>query len=172
MMTREFWNEIRPKWPLGFWDDWLRQPSQRKGRSCIYPEISRTYTFGERGASQGQFWGFYLQNIKLNDQDIDWKKVDISYLEKNNYDQYIQNLLSGAIKINNINELQNYHSSDLKLIYQSIQDLNNYSKHFNLMGDMKKGIPRAAYDGIVIFRFNGNRIILEPSVPRLTYESK
>ena len=42
MMLRTFWLEIRDKWPLGFWDDWLRQDSQRKGRGCLRPEISRT----------------------------------------------------------------------------------------------------------------------------------
>ncbi len=42
MMQRTFWQEIREKWPLGFWDDWLRQEDQRKGRACLRPEISRT----------------------------------------------------------------------------------------------------------------------------------
>lgn len=31
-----------------FWDDWMRLPEQRKGRDCIYPEISRTFTFGAK----------------------------------------------------------------------------------------------------------------------------
>lgn len=42
------WEEIGPKWPNGFWDDWLREPPQRKGRNFLRPEISRTYTFGEQ----------------------------------------------------------------------------------------------------------------------------
>jgi hypothetical protein len=28
MMSRKLWNELHPKWPLGFWDDWLREPEQ------------------------------------------------------------------------------------------------------------------------------------------------
>lgn len=35
-----------------YWDDWIRQPQQRKGRSCIRPEISRTRTFGKIGVSK------------------------------------------------------------------------------------------------------------------------
>lgn len=109
--------------------------------------------------------------MKLNDQNIEWKNIGISYLQKDNYDINIQKIIDKAIKIDNFNEIVNYQNSDIKLKYQSALDLQNFSRQFNLMGDMKKGIPRGAYNGIIIFRFNGNRIILEPSVPRLTYES-
>lgn len=43
------WHELGPKWPKGFWDDWLREPAQRKGRAFVRPEVSRTYTFGQQG---------------------------------------------------------------------------------------------------------------------------
>jgi alpha-1,3-mannosyl-glycoprotein beta-1,2-N-acetylglucosaminyltransferase len=36
------WEEIGPKWPEAFWDDWLREPPQRRGRHCLRPEISRS----------------------------------------------------------------------------------------------------------------------------------
>ena len=42
MLTRDFWLEIRDKWPKAFWDDWLRRPEIRKDRACIRPEVSRT----------------------------------------------------------------------------------------------------------------------------------
>uniref|UniRef100_A0A1I7UHV1 Alpha-1,3-mannosyl-glycoprotein 2-beta-N-acetylglucosaminyltransferase n=1 Tax=Caenorhabditis tropicalis TaxID=1561998 RepID=A0A1I7UHV1_9PELO len=42
MMTRRTWEELELIWPGGFWDDWMREPEQRKGRQCIRPEISRT----------------------------------------------------------------------------------------------------------------------------------
>lgn len=32
MLTKALWNEIEPKWPLSFWDDWLRLPEQRNNR--------------------------------------------------------------------------------------------------------------------------------------------
>ena len=55
IMTRALWEELRPKWPRGFWDDWLREPPNRRERSCIIPEINRVYTFGSVGTSGGQF---------------------------------------------------------------------------------------------------------------------
>lgn len=47
---------------------------------CI--EISRTYTFGEKGTSEGQFYLKYLKNIKLNDEHVAWKQQKLDYLYK------------------------------------------------------------------------------------------
>lgn len=53
MLSRDLWTtELGPKWPKSFWDDWIRNPEQRKGRACIRPEISRTRTFGKIGVSK------------------------------------------------------------------------------------------------------------------------
>jgi len=82
LLSKSIWNELRSKWPQGFWDDWLREPPQRKGRSCIFPEVNRVYTFGAQGASGGQFYDQYLKDIKLNDVNVDWTKENLSYLQK------------------------------------------------------------------------------------------
>ena len=66
IMTRSLWLELEPKWPRGYWDDWMRLPSQRKGRACIRPEVSRTKTFGKEGASHGQFFDSHLSKMVLN----------------------------------------------------------------------------------------------------------
>jgi alpha-1,3-mannosyl-glycoprotein beta-1,2-N-acetylglucosaminyltransferase len=31
--------ELAPKWPMTNWDDWMRLPGIKNGRSCIYPEV-------------------------------------------------------------------------------------------------------------------------------------
>jgi alpha-1,3-mannosyl-glycoprotein beta-1,2-N-acetylglucosaminyltransferase len=51
MMTKELWAELKPKWPRAFWDDWMRTASVRQGRSCIRPEVSRNFNFGEKVSS-------------------------------------------------------------------------------------------------------------------------
>lgn len=85
MLTKELWKEeLSSKWPDGYWDDWLREPQQRKGRDCIRPEVSRTFTFGREGSSMGQFYDQYLANIKLNQINIDWSLKDLSFLDKVN----------------------------------------------------------------------------------------
>ena len=52
MMSRALWkDEFEAKWPNGFWDDWMREPVQRKGRQVIRREVSRTYHFGRKASS-------------------------------------------------------------------------------------------------------------------------
>ncbi|VDK30835.1 unnamed protein product [Anisakis simplex] len=41
-MTVDLWRELSAKWPLTYWDDWLRRQDVRQGRVCIRPEVSRT----------------------------------------------------------------------------------------------------------------------------------
>ena len=52
MLTKSLWLELYTKWPRAYWDDWIRDPMQRKGRACIRPELSRTRTFGKTGVSK------------------------------------------------------------------------------------------------------------------------
>ena len=40
--------QLSSKWPKAYWDDWLREESQRKGRHILHPEISRTFHFGKK----------------------------------------------------------------------------------------------------------------------------
>ena len=40
MLSRKLWErELAPKWPNGYWDDWLREPDQRQGRLILRPEV-------------------------------------------------------------------------------------------------------------------------------------
>eukprot|EP00951_Prasinocladus_malaysianus_P022247 scaffold185897_cov40-Prasinocladus_malaysianus.AAC.1 len=48
MLTKDLWEELRPKWPRAYWDDWMRQSEHRKGRQSIRPEVCRTFNFGEK----------------------------------------------------------------------------------------------------------------------------
>ncbi len=50
----------------------MRMEEVRQGRQCLRPEICRTYNFGERGSSRGQFYYRYLVPIKLNTADVPW----------------------------------------------------------------------------------------------------
>uniref|UniRef100_A0A1I8AHG8 Alpha-1,3-mannosyl-glycoprotein 2-beta-N-acetylglucosaminyltransferase n=1 Tax=Steinernema glaseri TaxID=37863 RepID=A0A1I8AHG8_9BILA len=88
MMTSELWKELGPIWPPGFWDDWVRDPAQRKGRSCIRPEISRTgmTVQGKSGASKGLFFNNHLRRIHVNSEPVNFSAMDLSYLLKERYD--------------------------------------------------------------------------------------
>ena len=62
---RELWDELKVKWPRSYWDDWIRNPGQRRERACLRPEISRTKTFGKVGVSNGLFFDKHLKHIVL-----------------------------------------------------------------------------------------------------------
>lgn len=55
----------------------MRNNEVRKGRQCLRPEVCRTFNFGEKGASNGQFFKDYLVRSKLNDQMVDWAHQDL-----------------------------------------------------------------------------------------------
>jgi len=52
LASRElFVHEFLPKWPDTHWDHWLRADEQRRGRECLFPEVSRDKHIGEEGAN-------------------------------------------------------------------------------------------------------------------------
>eukprot|EP01038_Epipyxis_sp_PR26KG_P016164 gene16164-21976_t len=95
MMTRAVWDELSPKWPRAYWDDWLREPAQRKGRHIIRPEVSRTLHFGVRGVSNSQYSEF-LSEIRLNDKFVSFSSMDLSYLRLDKWDSYYLSKVKNA----------------------------------------------------------------------------
>ena len=77
----------------------MRLQQQRRERHCIYPEVSRTYTFGAVGASQGQFFKDHLASIVLNKEPVDWRNEDLSYLQPNKWDDAFEAELHKASRI-------------------------------------------------------------------------
>jgi len=176
MMHASLWKEIQP-WPKAYWDDWLREPSQRKGRHVIRPEISRTFHFGTQGGASSNQYSHHLDTILLNTEDIDWNEQDLSYLRnKNGYlDQYKRDIAS-ARPIRREEEETNdqlvarvmtlLHTDPVKIYYQTWNDFVQLAHLFDLMDNEKAGVPRTALDGIVECRPHGpggNLLYLVPS---------
>lgn len=179
MLTREFWLEIRDKWPKAFWDDWLRRPEIRKDRACIRPEVSRTAMSynGKVGVSNGQFFDSYLKFIVLNDQFVDWSQKDLTYLTQYQYDQKFQDDVFSpkAVYIDFRSFLDRkskpeaqeiYDSSrNLRIKYDSKSEFRQIAQHFSIMDDFKDGVPRTAYKGVVRIYQDNKNIYLVPSTP-------
>uniref|UniRef100_A0A6B2L9N3 alpha-1,3-mannosyl-glycoprotein 2-beta-N-acetylglucosaminyltransferase n=1 Tax=Arcella intermedia TaxID=1963864 RepID=A0A6B2L9N3_9EUKA len=162
MMKRSFWEEVKNNWPAGYWDDWLREPQQRKGRVCIYPEVSRTYTFGLKdGTSQGQFADKYLKPIILNQVNVPWMQKDVSYLLKQNYDPIFLKFVKNAKPVAP-EEISNFQDTDLLVEYKKGDHVRSCDT-FEIMNDEKVGVLRTSYMDVVIFRRNSNRIFLAPT---------
>ncbi|KAF1426222.1 Alpha-1,3-mannosyl-glycoprotein 2-beta-N-acetylglucosaminyltransferase, partial [Spheniscus humboldti] len=172
LLLAELWDELEPKWPRAFWDDWMRQPEQRRGRSCVRPEVSRTMTFGRKGVSHGQFFDQYLKFIKLNDRFVPFTQLDLSYLKKEEYEHSFLPKVYAAPEVR-VEELQGNRRRELgavRLQYSSRDSFKAFAKALGLMDDLKSGVPRAGYRGIVSFVYRGRRVYLAPPADWTGYD--
>ncbi|XP_075867377.1 alpha-1,3-mannosyl-glycoprotein 2-beta-N-acetylglucosaminyltransferase-like [Nelusetta ayraudi] len=165
MLLKEMWEELEHKWPSAFWDDWMRQPEQRKERSCIRPEISRTITFGRKGVSLGQFFDQYLRYIKLNTKFVPFTKHNLSYLLKEKYDEHFSKEVYSAtlVKIEDLQQSSNLRTNGPYRVQYSTRDsFKVFARNLGVMDDLKSGVPRTGYRGIVSFLYRGRRVFLAP----------
>uniref|UniRef100_A0A7E4VHZ8 Alpha-1,3-mannosyl-glycoprotein 2-beta-N-acetylglucosaminyltransferase n=1 Tax=Panagrellus redivivus TaxID=6233 RepID=A0A7E4VHZ8_PANRE len=177
MFTKSFWDELAPKWPKGFWDDWLRDPAQRKGRSCIRPEISRTAMtqFGQKGASQGLFFNQYLKKIMLNTDPVNFTNLDLQSLTKSNYDTAFVDVVYGLPNVT-INDAiaktlkSEERGSTYRIEYGNMTQYTEVARKLKIMFDTKAGVPRTAYKGIVTAFINGVRLYAAPTLPWMGYD--
>ncbi|XP_055749294.1 alpha-1,3-mannosyl-glycoprotein 2-beta-N-acetylglucosaminyltransferase-like [Salvelinus fontinalis] len=165
MLLKDVWAELEPKWPTAFWDDWMRHPEQRKERSCIRPEISRTMTFGRKGVSLGQFFDQYLRYIKLNTDFVPFTKQDLSYLMKENFDvNFVKQVYSAPLI--KVEELQQggglTGTGPYRVQYSTRDNFKVLARNLGVMDDFKSGVPRAGYRGVVSFLSRGRRVFLTP----------
>ncbi|UXI22881.1 serotonin receptor [Sarcoptes scabiei] len=180
LLKHRIWLEIRNEWPESFWDDWFRHRDQRRERSCLRPELSRTSTSGSNGVSRGQFFRQHLAHIHHFDgynPFFDDRKFYEKNLQAQNYDRnflhlvYNQSILIHpvAFKYLNLNQNSNRSILTFKMLYYTKREFLEWSKIFGLMDDFKFGIPRTAYKGIVSGFFRGKRFFLAPPETRTIY---
>jgi alpha-1,3-mannosyl-glycoprotein beta-1,2-N-acetylglucosaminyltransferase len=166
MLTRDFWQELRLKWPIAYWDDWLREPENRLDRSCIRPELSRTYTFGKDGVSKGEFWKTYLSKMVLNDQYYHFTKFDLSYLEPAEFFKlFTEEVYQNATLVTKPEQVQANHPQAYRFEVESKKQWETLCKALGPMSERKAGVPRAGYHGIVSIMYKGSRVYLAPKLP-------
>ncbi|CAE7845913.1 Calcium-dependent protein kinase 3 [Symbiodinium microadriaticum] len=159
---------------VAYWDEFMRRPDVRKGRHCIRPEISRSFTFGEEGVSGGQFFKQHLGKIKLNDVVVDWSKQDLSHLASAEaFDDYLtaQIRTAAVVSIENIDSFAGQ-SKVLRIEYEDAK-YKAVAQKFSLMPDEKEGIRRMSYRGVIPLSWHTNRVYLHtrtwpPGLPNYT----
>ena len=164
MLKRTIWHELAPKWPAAFWDDWMRHPDQRRERSCIRPEIPRVETFGRTGVSKGQFFDEHLRHIKLNSEFYPFTKRNLTFLLKDEYDPKFINIVykSPLVSFEYFNSGQGMPAPSVRIQYDTEQSFVALANQLGVMSDLKAGVPRMAYRGVVSFMYKGFRIYLAP----------
>jgi len=174
MMTSETWSELGVKWPRSYWDDWLREPVQRRDRSCIRPEISRSKTFGKVGVSNGLFYEKHLKYIVLSQKFVGFTVMDLSFLTKKNYDDsFVKTVYETPVV--SLEDLRNGNTKNHKAVrlnYHTKEAYKKSAKALGIMDDFKSGVPRMAYRGIVSFMHKGQRVYLAPNINWKGYDPK
>ncbi|XP_047078795.1 alpha-1,3-mannosyl-glycoprotein 2-beta-N-acetylglucosaminyltransferase isoform X2 [Lolium rigidum] len=158
MLTKPTWMELSPKWPKAYWDDWVRLKEVHGDRQFIRPEVCRTYNFGEHGSSMGQFFQQYLEPIKLNDVHIDWNSEDLSYLKEDKFLIQFGEEVASATPLHRSDALLKAHNMnvDVRIQYDDQGDFERIARHFGIFEEWKDGVPRAAYKGVVVFRYKSS----------------
>ncbi|KAE9550174.1 hypothetical protein FO519_006614 [Halicephalobus sp. NKZ332] len=161
MLTSETWKELSAKWPEAYWDDWLRRQDVRQNRVCIRPEVSRT-AHNNRLAGKGSSNGLYkkfLASIGLPDTPVDFSLVDTERLKKKNYDPFFGSLIKSAkeLEISDVTEKKYPLKKDIsyRIRYKDPREYRKIAKSFSLMNDIRSGMARTAYYGIIPFRIDG-----------------
>ncbi|CAI5454006.1 unnamed protein product [Caenorhabditis angaria] len=171
MLTKEIWAELSEQFPISYWDDWMRKPEVRKNRSCIRPEISRTshnMRLAGKGSSGGMFKDF-LSKIGASKSNTDFSLLPASIVEKSNYNKHLIKDIknSKAVDISNAsNSINSSHT--YKISYKNVREWNNLAKFFKIMTDIRGGMQRTAYYGVVTVIYQETRVYL---VPASTFEN-
>jgi len=174
MLTKDLWREIMVKWPKSYWDDWMREPQHRKGRSCIRPEVSRTKTFGKIGVSNGMFYEKHLKYIVLNKQFVPFTVMDLNFLKKDNYDESFVKMVynTPVVSVQDLKSGKVGSNKAVRVPYHTREIYKKTAKALGIMDDFKSGVPRMAYRGIVSFMHSGVRVYLAPNVNWAGYDPK
>jgi len=154
MMTRRLWQELAPKWPAIYWDDWLRAPEQRRERQCIRPEVSRVANFGEKGISKGQDYRKHVSQVVLNDEFTNFTAMDLSYLDPDEFLDFFFGHVSNATLLRNPSALRHFPVSrgDAIILYNDLANLVQIEKRkLNLHIDPRHDVHRTSYMGYVFF---------------------
>ncbi|TVU42919.1 hypothetical protein EJB05_09344, partial [Eragrostis curvula] len=142
MLTKSTWIELSPKWPKAY-------------PSCCLDN----FLFLNIGSSMGQFFKQYLEPIKLNDVHIDWNSEDLSYLGEDKFLTKFGKEVASATPLHGSDAVMKAHNigTDVRIQYNDQEDFERIARQFGIFEEWKDGIPRTAYKGVVVFRYNGSR---------------
>lgn len=162
MLSRKLWLELAPKWPGAYWDDWMREEAQRRGRDSIRPEISRTTTFGEDGATaEAATYELYWKKMIKNTENVDWEAYPVDFLEKDAFDLAFVDRVESALRIDNLASIESYNGKSLILHYSTQEKFEEMALKLGLFRDWNR-FPRGSYRGTVEIWKGSNRVIIAP----------
>ena len=109
--------------------------------------------------SKQQFHVF-TDDIKLNSNPVDFSVLDLSYLEDKQWEEAYMRQIKNAVHVDPVKFRPGDYApyTELRVEYDHLTDgLRSFvvtARRFGIMDNIKAGVPRTAYKGIVSFWFN------------------
>ena len=100
---------------------------------------------------------------------VDWRERDLSYLHEAEYEQLFRRWLAEARVVHGIESAKKAAAAadgggDIKVHYADAKELVRFTKALGLMEDLKAGVPRTAYHGVIPLRVAGRRVLSRDGV--------
>jgi alpha-1,3-mannosyl-glycoprotein beta-1,2-N-acetylglucosaminyltransferase len=96
----------------------------------------------------------------LNQEKVNWKSEDLTYLFQDTFDQEYWDLVSTATLETDIEiAMEESKVHNVRIEYKVFPEFKKLAHILQLMDDEKAGVPRTAYNGIVETRPHGNHIL-------------
>ncbi|KAK2515354.1 Mgat1 [Columba livia] len=129
-----------------------------------YFQAALPLLLADRSLCHGQFFDQYLKFIKLNDRFVPFTQLDLSYLKKDEYERRFLAEVYGApeVRLEELRASRERQPGPVRLQYRDRDAFKTAAKALGLMDDLKSGVPRAGYRGIVSFVHRGRRVFLAP----------
>ncbi len=111
-------------------------------------------------------------------EGVDWSEMDLRYLLRDEYEARFARWLEEAVTLPSVEAAMRLGSSsgrkgagerggerggDVRVFYRDKAQLISMCKALGLMEDLKAGVPRTAYHGVILLRIGGRRVFLAPA---------
>jgi alpha-1,3-mannosyl-glycoprotein beta-1,2-N-acetylglucosaminyltransferase len=155
MLQRSLWqDELRAKWPTAYWDDWMREDEQRRGRDCIYPEVSRSRKL-MNGLSDTQ--------LKLNELSLNFSDISLMNILPRRWNTSLYTIFNTTEYYISFPNVTSVDSENVVIRYTGVDHLKSLLKSFGVDVLIRGSNFPTSYDGAVFFRSSGKLIYLFPA---------
>ena len=116
-----------------------------------------------------------MDSIQLNNFPVEWAGKDVSYLKKEVYDeQFKQRVLDAGLVSAHNAKGEAGPGRDLRVEYHGFDTgsdcFERLAKLLGIMDNIKAGVPRTAYHGVVEFKWKSGTIFLAPPVNEIDWD--
>ncbi|KRZ03449.1 Alpha-1,3-mannosyl-glycoprotein 2-beta-N-acetylglucosaminyltransferase [Trichinella zimbabwensis] len=118
---------------------------------------------GSSSTSRGLFYEKHLKSIKLNTKFVRFTAMNLTYLLKENYEKLFSSQVNQAPVVS-LNAIQAglWTGKSVRILYRNAKEFVDIAKIIGLMDDMKAGVPRTAFRGVVPVYYYKTRVFISP----------